>query len=98
MGRRRNLLTLPTGERFWPIFGIRKFRDIAPVRQYQVIQTALDQLEVRLVVETALIDEQEQRLREIISEAIGYPMKISFIFPDSIPVAAGKHEEFRSEV
>lgn len=98
MGRRRNLITLPDGKRFWPVFGVRKFRDIAPVRQYQVIQTAVDRLEVRLVVENPLVDEQEQRLRIIITDAVGYPMIITFTYMDSIRVSAGKHEEFRSEI
>lgn len=98
MGRRRNLMTLPTGERFWPIFGVKKFREIAPVRQYQVIQTALDQLEVRLVVDSPLSDDQENALRDIIRERIGYPMKISFIYPAAIRIVAGKHEEFKSEI
>lgn len=98
MGRRRNLITLPDGKRFWPIFGVRRFRDVAPVRQYQVIQTALDQLLVRLVVDAALIGAQEESLCDIIRDAVGYPMKIGFEYPDAIPVVAGKHEEFRSEV
>lgn len=98
MGRRRNLITLPTGERFWPMFGIRKFRDIAPVRQYQIIQKSLEQLEVRLVAEIPLKEEQEKHLEAVIQESIGFPMEISFIYLDSIPIMAGKHEEFRSEV
>ena len=98
LGRRRNLLTLPTGKRFWPKFGIMKFRDIAPVRQYQIIQTAIDRLDVRLVVDNQLTYEQERLLREVICDAIGYPMNVSFEYLSTIPVIAGKFEEFRSEI
>lgn len=98
MGRRRNLITLPTGERFWPIFGFRTFHGIIPVRQYQVIQTSLATLEVRLVTDAPLTPEQEDQLRDVINENVGYPMTISFIYLDSIPIVAGKHEEFRSEI
>lgn len=98
MGRRRNLITLPTGERFWPLLGIRKFREIAQVRQYQVVQTALDRLDVYLVADVTPSEEQEKRLRDAMCEAVGYPMNISFIYPDSIRIVAGKHEEFRSEI
>lgn len=98
MGRRRNLITLPDGSRFWPIFGHMKFRSIAPVRQYQVVQTAVDRLEVRLVVESPLTGEQEKLLRDVICNAVGYPMSIGFAYPGSISMAAGKHEEFRSEI
>jgi phenylacetate-CoA ligase len=99
LGRRRNLLTLPTGERFWPIFGTRTFRDISPaIRQYQVIQTALDRLEVRLVTDVALSVDIEQKLRELVVRTVGYPLGIDFTYPGEIRVAAGKHEEFRSEI
>lgn len=98
LGRRRNLITLPNGKRFWPIFGHMKFRKIAPVRQYQIIQNAIDRLEVRLVVEAPLTVEQEQLLRNVICDAIGYQMEINFVYMDSIPIVAGKHEEFRSEI
>jgi phenylacetate-CoA ligase len=98
LGRRRNLITLPNDKRFWPVFGFSKFREIAPVRQYQIIQTAIDRLDVRLVVDTQLTGEQENLLRNVICDAIGYPMNICFMYLDSIPVIAGKFEEFRSEV
>lgn len=98
LGRRRNLITLPNGKRFWPLFGIKKIRHIVPVRQYQVIQTALDLLEVRLVTETPVTREQEEQLKKVICDAVGYPMNISFVYLDSIQIIAGKHEEFRSEI
>lgn len=98
MGRRRNLITLPSGERFWPIFGFRKYRESIPIRQYQIIQTALSHLEVRLVVDVLFTAEQERLLRDVINETLGCPMNISFIYQDSIKVVAGKHEEFRSEL
>jgi phenylacetate-CoA ligase len=96
LGRRRNLLTLPTGKRFWPVFGIMKFRQIVPVRQYQVTQTALDQLEVSLVTDTHVTREQEKQLHNVMCDTVGYPMRINFIYLDSIRIVAGKHEEFRS--
>lgn len=98
MGRRRNLITLPTGKRFWPLFGIKKFRHIVPVRQYQVIQTAIDSLEVRLVTDFPVTGGQEEHLQNIIRDAVGYPMNIRFVYPDAIRIVAGKHEEFRSEI
>lgn len=99
LGRRRNLLTLPTGERFWPIFGTRKFRDISPaIRQYQVIQTAIDRLEVRLVTDVPLCTDIERQLRNLVIRTVGYPFGVAFVYPEEIRVAAGKHEEFRSEI
>jgi phenylacetate-CoA ligase len=99
LGRRRNLLTLPTGERFWPIFGTRKFRDIsAAIRQYQVIQTTLDRLEVRLVTDEPLSADIERQLRELVVRTVGYPLGVDIVYPGEIRMVAGKHEEFRSEI
>jgi phenylacetate-CoA ligase len=99
LGRRRNLLTLPTGERFWPVFGTRIFRDISPaIRQYQVVQTVLDRLEVRLVTDEPLTADIERRLRDLVVGTVGYPLGVDFVYPGEIVVAAGKHEEFRSEI
>lgn len=99
LGRRRNLLTLPTGERFWPIFGTRGFRDISPaIRQYQVIQTAVDRIEVHLVTDVTLSTDIERQLRELVVRTIGYPFCVEFVYPGVIRMVAGKHEEFRSEI
>jgi phenylacetate-CoA ligase len=99
LGRRRNLLTLPTGERFWPIFGTRKFRDISSaIRQYQVIQTTLDRLEVRLVTDQPLSADIERQLKELVVTTVGYPLCVDLVYPGEIRVMAGKHEEFRSEI
>jgi phenylacetate-CoA ligase len=99
LGRRRNLLTLPTGERFWPIFGMATFRDISPaIRQYQVIQTATNRLEVRLVTDVPLTTGIELQLRELIVRKIGYPLVVDLVYPVEIRMVAGKHEEFRSEI
>lgn len=99
LGRRRNLLSLPNGERFWPIFGTRTFRDISPaIRQYQVVQTALDRLEVRLVTDETLTADIEMRLRKLVVRTVGYPLEVDFTYPREIRMPAGKYEEFRSEV
>jgi phenylacetate-CoA ligase len=97
--RRRNLLTLPTGERFWLIFGTRTFREISPaIRQYQVIQTALDRLEVRLVTDVALSADIERQLRDLVVRTVGYPFGVNLVYPAEIRMVAGKHEEFKSEI
>jgi len=99
LGRRRNLLTLPTGERFWPIFGTRTFREISPaIRQYQVIQTGLDRLEVRLVTDEALSADIERQLRELVVRTVGHPFGVNLVYPAEIRMVAGKHEEFKSEI
>jgi phenylacetate-CoA ligase len=96
LGRERNLIRKPDGSRHWPLVGFAKFRDVAPVVQYQFVQDRLDHLEVRLVVERTMTAPEEDALRGVIQEALGFPFEISFsYFKGTIPRPAnGKFEEF----
>src|SRR5262249_14466253 len=49
-GRQRNMLMRPDGVQHWPSFPTEVWGGIAPVRQLQVVQDALDHVEVRLVL------------------------------------------------
>jgi phenylacetate-CoA ligase len=99
-GRTRNLIAMPDGTRNWPLVGFSKFREIAPVVQYQMVQEARDTIEVRLVVERDLTPDEVVSLRETIQSALGYPFELRFTFHDgALPRGAnGKFEEFVSLV
>ena len=96
LGRERNLVVMPDGSRRYPLVGFMRFREVAPVLQYQFIQHALDRLEMRLVTEAPLSATQEAALAEIVGKALGFSFTLAFTyFPDRIPRAAsGKFEEF----
>jgi phenylacetate-CoA ligase len=98
MGRRRNMVTLPNGEKHWPTVGFHEFRNIAPIRQYQAIQHDVANVEIKLVIGEAISIEQEQRLTAIIQAALGYPFKLTFsYFNEELPKSrGGKFEEFIS--
>lgn len=100
LGRSRNMVQLPDGSSHWPITGFPKYREIAPIRQFQFIQRSLKKVEVRLVCESALNTEQESRLAEVIHASLGFPFQLQFVyFPDEIPGSrGGKFEEFICEV
>ncbi|MDH3948324.1 MAG: phenylacetate--CoA ligase family protein [Gammaproteobacteria bacterium] len=99
LGRTRNMLTLPNGEQRWPLVGFSKFREIAPVKQFQFVQTSLQEVLVRLVVERPLLAGEEDGLREIIRESLGHPFDIRFEYMDVIHRGkGGKYEEFISEL
>ena len=100
VGRSRNMLTLPTGAQRWPLVGFARFRTLAPVRQYQLIQRTLTDIEVRFVVDRPLSGGEEERLRAVILEALGHPFRLTFSYLNGeIPRGAGgKFEEFISEV
>ncbi len=97
MGRRRNLITLPSGEKRWPLVGFSRYAEVLPIRQFQFVQQTVDRIEMRLVVEGKMTGQQEDRLRGIICEALGWPFTISFTPVDVIPQGpGGKFEEFIS--
>jgi phenylacetate-CoA ligase len=100
VGRERNLVVVPDGRRYWPTFGFHRFRDIAPIQQYQLIQEAPDRIELRLVAERPLDAAQEDQLRAVIQENLKYPFALRFTyFDDRIPRAAnGKFEDFICKV
>ncbi|QEX22236.1 adenylyltransferase [Hypericibacter adhaerens] len=98
-GRVRNMMIGPDGARYWPSFGSRRFRELAPVRQHQFVQKSFERLEARFTVERPLTPEEEQALRAHIQTKLPIPFQIDFVYLEEIPVsAAGKLENFMSEV
>jgi phenylacetate-coenzyme A ligase PaaK-like adenylate-forming protein len=95
-GRERNLILMPDGSRHWPLVGFDRFREIAPVSQYQFIQTDRQNIEVRLVVERPLGEGEERALAVHMQKALGHPFALHFAYyEDAIPAGAGgKFEEF----
>ena len=95
-GRERNMLRLPDGGRRWPIIGPLPYRDVAPVRRFQMIQHSLEDLEVRLVTDRALSATEESQLARMITESLCHPFRIHFSrFEKELPrPASGKFEDF----
>lgn len=99
LGRVRNMLTLPTGGQLWPYFGGEKFRDMAPIRQYQIVQKSLTELELCIVPERPFTAQDEKKLRDWITGKAGKGFKIIFSYHEAIARGAGgKFEDFRSEL
>lgn len=98
MGRQRNMLRLPDGNRIWPRTGFKEYAAVAPVLQHQLVQLDSGTVEVRLVVASPLQPEQEAALTGIIHQALRYPFRLQFRYYDAeIPRAAnGKFEDFMS--
>jgi phenylacetate-coenzyme A ligase PaaK-like adenylate-forming protein len=98
LGRVRNLLTLPTGERIGAMFVNDVFKD-APVAQFQVVQHAPDHLEMRIVPTRPFTPDDERSISDSVIGRLGHPFRISFSYLDEIPRGpGGKFEDFRSEI
>ena len=99
MGRQRNLLILPDGRRVGPKMNETRYRDIAPVRQFQLIQKSLERLEVRLAVERPVTPDEERRLSDLIRDGVGTHFELDFVYLDEIERHPnGKFEDFKSEL
>ncbi len=95
-GRERNLILMPDGTRHWPLVGFDRFREIAPVVQYQLIQDGRESIELRLVASRALSATEEGDLLAHIQASLGFPfaLRIAY-FEGEIPRGpAGKFDEF----
>ncbi len=100
MGRYRNLLTLPDGTRRWPRLGYEsELQAIAPIELMQMIQTSIDQIDVRLVMARPLNEAETESLTAFIHGNLAYPFRLRFEYVDSIRNPAnGKLEQFMSLV
>jgi len=96
LGRERNLVLMPDGARHWPRGGFARLRAVAPVTQYQFVQTGRETIEVRLVVERPLSAGQKADLTALIQSALGYPFALSFVIVEGQIQKGprGKFEEF----
>ncbi len=98
IGRYRHMLTYPDGRQIRPRVN-EGFVDQPAIRQFQVVQTAPEVLDVRLVVERALSGAEEAHTREALLHFLGHPFEVRFSYVDEIPRSpGGKYEDFRSEV
>lgn len=96
VGRQRNMLLRPDGKgRYWPSFASALWRDVAPVEQYQVVQTALDALELRVVCARELTETEINALAGALQESLGfrYVVTVTRLAEIARP-RGGKYEDF----
>ena len=99
IGRYRNLLTMPSGERHWPQLGIQGLHKIAPVQQFQAVQHSLNDIEIRLILPRPLQAEEREKLTVLFQEIMGDCFSFDIQQVKTIArSASGKYEEFISEL
>lgn len=98
-GRVRNMLLHPDGSAHWPNFGFRKFMQVAPLKQFQMVQHSLTEIELRVVVEDRLTEEQEARIRAVLQANLGHPFEVNISYHPALErSASGKFEDFISKI
>ena len=99
IGRTRNLLTHPDGRIHRPSVGIMSYRDLAPVQQVQLIQTTVDDVEVKIVMQGKLTPDQDAKMRAEILDQLDHDFNIDIHYVDRIARGpTGKFEDFVSRV
>lgn len=96
LGRQRNMVVLPNGQRYWPLVGLHQFRSIGEILQYQLIQHDLEHVEMRVVTAGKLTPSAEARLIETVQAALGHPFQIqlNYLTGELERGPGGKFEEF----
>ncbi|TCO93006.1 phenylacetate-CoA ligase [Chthoniobacter flavus] len=98
-GRKKETLTLPSGERRYSVFLSKVFDSLRAVIQYQVIQKSLTALEVRIVAERPLEKTESDQIIHGLAAQVGPEFEVRLVFVDRIPrLPGGKHMDFVSEV
>ena len=98
-GRVRNMLTYPDGTRSWPLFPSYGFRDLAPVRQFRVIQETRERLILQVASDRVLSESERTVLIDALRSSVGYPFSVTLTEHDRLERGAGgKYEDFRSEL
>ena len=98
LGRQRNLLTLPNGERFWPLYAAA-WKGVEAIRQIQVVQQDLEHLQVRIVGPRPLTAEEEATFTAKLHELFRHPFRVTFEYRERIDrTQQRKFEEFVSRI
>ena len=95
LGRQRNMIVLPDGTQHWPSFPAKVWTDVAPIRQFQLVQRDTNSMEARVVTDQQLTDSQTQQLVARLNERLGHPFAIEITYMDRIERSkSGKYEDF----
>jgi phenylacetate-CoA ligase len=76
VGRERNMMRLPDGSRFWPQFGMRDPQASKLVKQYQVIQTSYDRLEMKVIADHPLTGDERTWLSSHLRDRLKHPFEV----------------------
>jgi len=94
LGRRRNMLRVPDGTTHWPSLPAKLWDWASPIRQFQLVQSALAAITVRLVAERPLTVDEENALRGRLDQRLGWRFDYRFEYCSAIDGGAG-FEDFK---
>lgn len=93
VGRERGMFVKPDGSQFWPRGGGRSIKSFK-IRQFQMIQHSINDIEYRMVTDEPLTPEQEREAIDAIERVFEMPGTVRIVrYADAIPTKNGKYEE-----
>ncbi len=100
VGRDRNLLVRPDGNRRWPTIGFHDFHQVAQVAQFRFIQHSLEDIELIVYTTAPLQPAQLSGLAGIARRALDWhcPVRVTRTHQPLPRSAGGKFEDFVSKV
>ena len=104
VGRQRNMVVLPDGRVVWPCINEQLLRasgleDSSPIRQFQIVQTEPDAVELCLVADRHFRPDEESLISYVIGDAFGWPMRVQLKYVESIERGpGGKYEDYRCAI
>lgn len=95
IGRERQMLLHADGRRNWPFIGYHQFSRVAPVRQFQMIQHGIRDIELKIVTDAPLTHDQEDGIRAISTRCLNGDFDVVINqYRKPLPSVNGKFEEF----
>jgi len=99
IGRTADYLALPDGSQRRVTYNVYRMSTVRAVREYQLVQTSLDAIEVRVVAMRTLLAAEIAEISDIMTREFGGDFRIAITEHDELPrTAAGKLRPFISEL
>jgi phenylacetate-CoA ligase len=97
-GRVKALVHLPNGDTCFPNVW-NDLMTVTKIRQFQMIQTSLQDIVLKLVVSAPLDEAERRSVTLAIHEKLLYDFDVEIVYADEIPrEPGGKYREFKSEL
>jgi phenylacetate-CoA ligase len=98
MGRAKSLVHLPSGDTCIPVIW-SEMMAVAKIKQFQMIQTSLQEIVLKLVAKSPLDAAERRSLTLAIQNKLNHNFDVEIIYADDIPrEPSGKYREFKSEL
>jgi phenylacetate-CoA ligase len=98
-GRARNLMSMPDGSRRWPGCELIDLDGVPGIRGFQLVQAAIDRLELHVVAARPLGPEDDAKLEAAVRASLGHGFDLAVLPVEQLPHAAdGRFEPFVNRV